>query len=386
MLLRNWLQPDRQPDALTDLYALGATLYQMLSGRPPFAGYDPASKLARHAAEPLAPLEPFGVPQPLAQLIGRLLAKDRAARFQTALELAESLGSLVDPGVLESTPQPAPTALAYDQWLERQSRVPGAPAGSIPTGSQVRAYIANEYAAQLAAQQIAAQQQQAASPAIPPPPPPLQAPAVIEPPPAVPVAAAWGDFLNEPRVSAAPDAASGEPWQTVGPSRSAGYDESPAFATNAGATIATALDPSGPRQEVEPIRRSKPAPRAKKNSAPLAIVGAGLGVLLVIAGVAILRSLGNGNLPPDNKSVATSGSAKKKQTTPPDFWLKNHRNSRRRKRRTIHQNRRTLQNRKAARRRRKRRSKWFPTMAVRYGIRRPPASHCRSTMSRREHN
>ena len=69
-------QPGRPPDALSDIYALGASLYQMLSGWPPFAGGDVATKLARHAAEPVPSLEPYGVPEPLAQLVAYLLAKD----------------------------------------------------------------------------------------------------------------------------------------------------------------------------------------------------------------------------------------------------------------------------------------------------------------------
>lgn len=52
-------------DPLSDIYALGCTLYYALSGQPPFAGGDVPQKMARHATEAIRPLAAHGVPEPL---------------------------------------------------------------------------------------------------------------------------------------------------------------------------------------------------------------------------------------------------------------------------------------------------------------------------------
>ena len=64
----------RGPDPLSDIYALGCTLYMMLAGKPPFSGGELQQKLVRHATEPIRSLEKLAVPQPLMQLVGYLMA------------------------------------------------------------------------------------------------------------------------------------------------------------------------------------------------------------------------------------------------------------------------------------------------------------------------
>jgi serine/threonine protein kinase len=76
-----------------DVFALGAVLYEMASGRPAFEGGSAAEVLAsilRDEPPPLAS-EAQAVPAGLEALVRRCLAKDAGARYPTAREVAEAL-------------------------------------------------------------------------------------------------------------------------------------------------------------------------------------------------------------------------------------------------------------------------------------------------------
>jgi hypothetical protein len=69
-------------------------LYEMLAGRPPFQNGSPVELALCHLQDPPPPL-PAGVPARLREVVDRALAKDPAARFSDALQMAEALrGSL----------------------------------------------------------------------------------------------------------------------------------------------------------------------------------------------------------------------------------------------------------------------------------------------------
>ena len=76
-----------------DLYALGAMLYEMVAGRPPFLGDDSVSIIGQHINTP--PVAPTWhtpeCPRPLEALILRLLAKDPAERPESAADVLTAL-------------------------------------------------------------------------------------------------------------------------------------------------------------------------------------------------------------------------------------------------------------------------------------------------------
>lgn len=155
-------QQGHPPDVLTDIYALGATLYHLIAGAPPFPGNDIEAKIVLHASEPVASLAKYGAPPQLDSVIAYLLAKDPSQRYQQAAQVAEALAYFVDPAALNAMPAVPATLPQFDHWLQQQVRVPGTAPGSIPTGLQMAAHTAAQYAAQQAAAQQAAAQQAAA--------------------------------------------------------------------------------------------------------------------------------------------------------------------------------------------------------------------------------
>lgn len=84
-------------DAQTDVYSVAATLYFLLTGRPPFAGSDPASTLAKIVSEDPVPIRKLraDVPAALDRVVLKGLQRDRRRRYQSLAELRDALVRLM---------------------------------------------------------------------------------------------------------------------------------------------------------------------------------------------------------------------------------------------------------------------------------------------------
>jgi serine/threonine-protein kinase len=81
--------------AASDLYALGALMYILLTGQPMFVASSPKELFLLVKTTPAPSLKGVkGIPEGLAAIVDRLLAKDPAARYQSGRELAEELAAV----------------------------------------------------------------------------------------------------------------------------------------------------------------------------------------------------------------------------------------------------------------------------------------------------
>ncbi len=128
----HYLPPERAqsgngdaPATAGDIYALGATLYHALTGRPPFSGPNVSAILAKVIADP--PVRPSAlkpdIPRDLETICLKCLEKQPARRYATADALAEDLQRYLDGVPVRARPISIPARLW--RWAKRRPALAG---------------------------------------------------------------------------------------------------------------------------------------------------------------------------------------------------------------------------------------------------------------------
>lgn len=109
---RTYIAPEtilrKPPTEQTDLYSLGVTFFEVLTGQPPFAGDTPNDLLKKHLGDDVVPPSVYNpnVTKELDKVILKMLEKSPAKRFQSMQELESAMRSVrcweVDPLQLQA--------------------------------------------------------------------------------------------------------------------------------------------------------------------------------------------------------------------------------------------------------------------------------------------
>jgi serine/threonine protein kinase len=121
--------------AAADVYSLGAVLFNVLAGRPPFLGSNPVSVI-RQASETQAPklrsLAP-SLDRDLETICARCLERDPKARYQSAGDLAADLERWLDGRPIVARPVSPPARIW--RWSQRNPKLVGAATAGLLLGA-----------------------------------------------------------------------------------------------------------------------------------------------------------------------------------------------------------------------------------------------------------
>ncbi len=113
---------EKDLDRRTDIYSLGAVLFHMLTGRPPYDAENPLALALKHINEPIPKMLDYEpeLPKNFQTIIDKALAKDRKNRYPNATELLIEFEKIIigsDGTIPFPYPRPLPEPKYIPKWV-----------------------------------------------------------------------------------------------------------------------------------------------------------------------------------------------------------------------------------------------------------------------------
>jgi serine/threonine protein kinase len=165
-----------QTDARADIYSIGVTLFEMLSGKPPFEADSAMTLMMMHVNDPVPNLHQLqpNCPPELIEVANKALAKNRDERYQSANEMASALRKLPDqlqkPQVAGAKPSqpstihPEATFIETGAAKDTNETIIEAPKQVIPAKEPSKAEIAADKSRQVQPESMSTLQEQVLKP------------------------------------------------------------------------------------------------------------------------------------------------------------------------------------------------------------------------------